>query len=96
MSHETIYRSPFIQGRGVLKKELLERLRAKHTVRRSKHAASGATVLARLRMRYQSAKGLHLLSTVPCDQVAGPTGCAIIRSVDINRTNGSVDVDDGA
>jgi len=39
VSHETIYRSPFIQARGVLKKELLERLRAKHTVRRTKHAS---------------------------------------------------------
>ena len=39
MSHETIYRSLFIQARGVLKKELLEHLRAKRTIRRSKHAS---------------------------------------------------------
>src|SRR5437868_8576443 len=39
VSHETIYRSLFIQARGVLKKELLEHLRAKRTVRRSKHAS---------------------------------------------------------
>ncbi len=39
MSHETIYRSLYIQARGVLKKELLEHLRAKRTVRRSKHAS---------------------------------------------------------
>lgn len=39
VSHETIYRSPYIQARGVLKKELLEHLRAKRTVRRSKHAS---------------------------------------------------------
>jgi IS30 family transposase len=31
VSHETIYRSLFIQARGVLKKELLEHLRAKRT-----------------------------------------------------------------
>jgi IS30 family transposase len=36
---ETIYRSLYIQARGVLKKELLEHLRAKRTVRRSKHAS---------------------------------------------------------
>ena len=30
VSHETIYRSLFIQARGVLKKELLEHLRARH------------------------------------------------------------------
>jgi IS30 family transposase len=34
-----IYRSLYIQARGVLKKELLEHLRAKRTVRRSKHAS---------------------------------------------------------
>jgi IS30 family transposase len=39
VSHETIYRSLFIQARGVLKKELLEHLRAKRTIRRSKHAS---------------------------------------------------------
>ena len=39
VSHETIYHSLFIQARGVLKKELLEHLRAKRTIRRSKHAS---------------------------------------------------------
>lgn len=36
VSHETIYRSLFVQTRGVLKKELLSHLRSKRTVRRSK------------------------------------------------------------
>ena len=39
VSHETIYRSLFIQARGVLKKELLEHLRARRTIRRSRHAS---------------------------------------------------------
>jgi IS30 family transposase len=39
VSHETIYRSLYIQARGVLKKELLNHLRAKRTVRRSRHAS---------------------------------------------------------
>lgn len=39
VSHETIYRSLYVQARGVLKKELLEHLRAKRTVRRSRHAS---------------------------------------------------------
>jgi IS30 family transposase len=39
MSHETIYRSLYIPARGVLKKEPLEHLRAKRTVRRSKYAS---------------------------------------------------------
>src|SRR5450631_4397556 len=38
VSHETIYRSLFIQARGVLKKELLGHLRLKRTIRRSKRA----------------------------------------------------------
>ena len=36
VSHETIYRSLFIQARGVLKKELLQYLRSQRTIRRSK------------------------------------------------------------
>ena len=38
VSHETIYRSLFVQARGVLKKELLQSLRSKRTIRRSKQA----------------------------------------------------------
>src|SRR5204863_8647873 len=38
VSHETIYRSLFIQARGVLKKELLEHLRARRRTRRSQHS----------------------------------------------------------
>ena len=42
VSHETIYRSLFIQARGVLKKELMDHLRSKRRLRRSRHArASG-------------------------------------------------------
>ena len=39
VSHETIYRSLFIQARGALKKELIGHLRSKRSMRRSKHAA---------------------------------------------------------
>ncbi len=39
VSHETIYRSLFIQARGVLKKELQQYLRTKRAIRRSKHAS---------------------------------------------------------
>ncbi len=39
MSHETIYRSLFVQARGVLKKELMQYLRTKRTIRRSRHAS---------------------------------------------------------
>ncbi len=39
VSHETIYRSLFIQARGVLKKELMDHLRSKRRMRRSRHSS---------------------------------------------------------
>jgi IS30 family transposase len=39
VSHETIYRSLFIQARGVLKKELIQHLRTKRRIRRSQHSS---------------------------------------------------------
>jgi IS30 family transposase len=38
VSHETIYRSLFIQARGVLKKELVAHVRSKRRIRHSQHA----------------------------------------------------------
>lgn len=49
VSHETIYRSLFIQARGVLKKELLEHLRAKRTIRRSRHASMKRSGLGQIK-----------------------------------------------
>ncbi len=40
VSHETIYRSLFVQSRGVLKKELIAHLRRRRTMRRSQHAST--------------------------------------------------------
>src|SRR5215831_18950547 len=39
VSHETIYRSLFIQARGALKQELVRHLRAQRRIRRSRHAS---------------------------------------------------------
>jgi len=39
VSHETIYRSLFIQARGVLKKELMDHLRSKRRMRRARQAS---------------------------------------------------------
>jgi IS30 family transposase len=39
LSHETIYRSLYVQARGVLKKELMEHLRTNRVMRRSKKAS---------------------------------------------------------
>ena len=41
VSHETIYRSLFIQARGVLKKELIGHLRSKRRIRRPQHSRVG-------------------------------------------------------
>ncbi len=43
VSHETIYRSLFIQARGALKKQLLAHLRSGRRIRRSRHAVDGRT-----------------------------------------------------
>lgn len=40
VSHETIYRTLFIQARGVLKKQLLDHLRSRRMMRRSKNATT--------------------------------------------------------
>jgi IS30 family transposase len=40
VSHETIYRTLFIQARGVLKRELIGHLRSRRTMRRSKNAST--------------------------------------------------------
>jgi len=40
VSHETIYRSLFVQARGVLKRELIGHLRSKRRIRRSRHATN--------------------------------------------------------
>ena len=39
VSHETIYRSLFVQARGVLKKELQQHLRSQRTMRHSRHGS---------------------------------------------------------
>jgi len=41
VSHETIYRSLFVQARGALKKELVGHLRSRRRIRRPRHAIDG-------------------------------------------------------
>ena len=48
VSHETIYRSLFIQARGALKKELLEHLRRTRAMRRSRHHTLKSQGLGRI------------------------------------------------
>ncbi len=49
VSHETIYRSLFIQTRGVLKKELQAHLRTKRSIRRSRHATMKRSGLGQIK-----------------------------------------------
>ena len=48
VSHETIYKSLFIQARGVLKKELLACLRSQRKMRRSRHASQKGKGLGKI------------------------------------------------
>ncbi len=48
VSHETIYRSLFVQARGVLKKELMQHLRTGRAIRRSRHATAKADSRGRI------------------------------------------------
>ena len=48
VSHETIYRSLFIQARGVLKKELVQHLRSKRLIRRSRHSGAAGQSRGRI------------------------------------------------
>ena len=59
VSHETIYRSLFIQARGVLKKELMDHLRSKRRMRRSRHATVSGQSRGQISMPSRSAKGLR-------------------------------------
>jgi IS30 family transposase len=47
VSHETIYRSLFVQARGVLKKELVQHLRSQRTMRHSRHGNASSAVRLR-------------------------------------------------
>lgn len=49
VSHETIYKSLFVQARGVLKKELQQYLRSKRAIRRSRHATQKGLKLRKIK-----------------------------------------------
>jgi IS30 family transposase len=49
VSHETIYRSLYVQTRGVLKKELQECLRSRRAIRRSRHATQKGLELRKIK-----------------------------------------------
>jgi IS30 family transposase len=48
VSHEAIYRSLYVQARGVLKKELMQHLHSRRPIRRSRHATAKADQRGRI------------------------------------------------
>jgi IS30 family transposase len=78
VSHETIYRSLFVQARGVLKKELQAHLRSGRAIRRSRHASAKATSAAASSMRSRSASGLLRSRTGRCPVIGRATCCAAL------------------
>jgi hypothetical protein len=66
VSHETIYRSLFIQARGALKKELLEHLRRTRGMRRSRHYTQKTAIQGRSSMLFRSVSGPPALKTEQC------------------------------
>ena len=71
VSHETIYKSLFVQVRGALKKELIGHLHSKRRIRRSRHSTVRGAGEAKLWMQYQLAKGRQKSRTGLCPGMMG-------------------------
>jgi Helix-turn-helix domain len=77
VSHETIYRSPFLQARGALKQELVRHLRSKRRIRRSRHSLAFTGPRAgRSSMRFPSANGRPRSKTEPFPVTGKAICCA--------------------
>ena len=55
VSHETIYRSLYVQARGVLKKQLVQHLRTHRTIRHSRHATQKGRLANTISIRQRPA-----------------------------------------
>jgi IS30 family transposase len=73
VSHETIYRSLFVQARGVLKKALIEHLRTHRPIRRSRHATAKADTRGQIPDMGRSASGRPRSMIVPCQDTGKAT-----------------------
>jgi transposase, IS30 family len=88
VSHETIYRSLFVQARGVLKKELLRHLRTKRIMRKSKLARAEAQVRGRIaealtiRQRPAEAQDRAVPGHWEGDLLCGANGSQIVTLVE--------------
>lgn len=88
VSHETIYRSLFVQARGVLKKELLRHLRTKRIMRKSKLARTEAQLRGRIaealtiRQRPAEAQDRAVPGHWEGDLLCGANGSQIVTLVE--------------
>ncbi len=89
VSHETIYRSLFIQARGALKKELTAHLRTKRTIRRSRqhrsrrgHGSGQINDVVSIRERPASAEDRAVPGHWEGDLLAGSIGTQIATLVE--------------
>lgn len=88
VSHETIYRSLFVQARGVLKKELLRHLRTKRIMRKSRLARTQAQLRGRIaealtiRQRPAEAQDRAVPGHWEGDLLCGANGSQIVTLVE--------------
>jgi len=88
ISHETIYRSLFVQTRGVLKKELLAYLRSPRSMRRSRHTTLKGKKLGQIknmvsiRERPASVEDRAVPGHWEGDLIAGPRNSHIVTLVE--------------
>ena len=75
VSHETIYRSLFVQARGALKKELLCHLRSKRTIRRSKQASLNGDGRGQIKISSRSASDRQRLKIGRCLAIGRAISC---------------------
>jgi transposase, IS30 family len=88
VSHETIYRSLFVQARGVLKKELQQYLRSQRTIRRSRQSSlkgdglGGMPNAVSIRERPASVEDRAIPGHWEGDLIEGPRGSCIATLVE--------------
>jgi IS30 family transposase len=90
VSHETIYRTLFVQTRGALKKELIEHLRTHRPIRRSRHATVKADTRGRIPTRSPSVSARRASRIEPSPVTGRATCCAARRTATSSRwSNGT-------
>ena len=85
VSHETIYRTLFIQARGALKKELLEHLRRTRAMRRSLIKRRRPRVMVVSAMLFRSVNVPLRLRTAPFRGTGKATSCAAAVTARLQR-----------